>query len=231
MSGALAIMAVVAEVVGWLVFSYVVVSLVEWLIHRHLMHRKRLPKWVYRRSPYLLSVFEAHAVRHHHRYYAEFDYEPDPAGRDFNIDIKLGDTLAVLVAASPLFAVVFWISPLGGTIFFVISAAHNFAWNLVHREMHWAPHGPLASSSIFRALARQHLLHHRQVKTNYNVVLPLWDSIFGTQAKARPSALREMLRLGYLLPRHPVTQQRLVALRERVTQRREAAAVLARSAA
>jgi len=89
-------------ILGWLLFSYVFDSFVEHQIHQHLMHRRRLPKWVYRMSPYMLETFEAHAVRHHGKWYKEFDFEPDPAGREYNLDIKVGETVVMLLCLTPV---------------------------------------------------------------------------------------------------------------------------------
>lgn len=220
-------MMLVVETVAWLAFSYAFVSLCEYQIHRHLMHRKRLPKWMYRRAPYFLSVFESHAVQHHKRYYAEFDYEPDPRGRELNLAITRGDTLTVLLTASPVFALAFWLSPLGGALFFAISVLHNPAWNFLHRRMHIPRPDAFSRSSLFRALARRHYLHHVDGRTNYNIVLPMYDELLGTKATARTSDVREMLRLGYLEPRHPATLPRLARMRATVEADRVAESIRA----
>lgn len=212
---------VTLQVLGWLVFSYAFVSFFEWQIHRHLMHRKRFPKWVYRFSPYILETFEAHAVRHHGQYYDEFDHEPDPAGREYNLDIKVGETVTIVICLAPVFALIFWLSPLGGSILLGMSVLHNQAWNLLHREMHIPQHGWLGNTAFFRFLARHHFLHHEQTSKNYNIVFPLFDYVFFTTAKPNFGDIREMLRLGYLTPRHMHSEPRLERWRDEVAERRE----------
>jgi hypothetical protein len=38
-------------VLGWMVFSYLYISIGEHQIHKRLMHGKPLPEWVYRAFP------------------------------------------------------------------------------------------------------------------------------------------------------------------------------------
>lgn len=207
-------------IIAWLAFSYTFVSFFEWQIHRHLMHRKRFPKWVYRMSPYILRTFEAHAVEHHSTYYHEFDHEPDPYGREHNLDIKVGETVAILSTLCPIFALIFWFSPLGGSILLGVSILHNRAWNVLHRQMHIPKNTFFKDSAFFRWVARHHFMHHRETTKNYNVVFPLWDYLLFTAAKPKFGDIREMLRLGYIKPRHEGSESRIERLREAVEQRR-----------
>lgn len=194
------------KIVGALIFSYVFVSFVEYQIHRHLMHRKRLPEWVYRKSAYFLETFEAHAIRHHRTWYKEFDHEPDPHGREENLDIKFAETLFVLVAFSPILGTFIWLSPLGGSIVFAVAFFHNRLWNLLHREMHIPEDSFFGNWPIFHYLARHHFMHHQQIGKNYNVVFPLWDYLLSTKARPKLSDVRELLRLGYIRPRQAGTR-------------------------
>lgn len=189
------------KIVGWLAVSYAFISFVEFQIHRHLMHRKRLPKWVYRVSAYILETFEAHAIRHHGIWYKEFDYEPDPQGREFNLDITLSETLVMIVCLSPVLGLFLWFFPWGCAVLLGVTLLHNQLWNLLHRQMHIPKDVFFRDWKLFHYLARHHFMHHRQTNRNYNVVFPLFDYIFRSVAKPELGDVREMLRLGYLQPK------------------------------
>jgi len=188
-----------------------VISFAEFAIHRHLMHRQRLPGWVYRVLPDLRLQFKNHAVLHHGTYYREFDHEPDPAGKTFNIRIFWDDTLRLIVTFSPLL-VGLWLlaSPVSSLTFLAMIVLHNLTWGVVHMQMHvpredcW-----FANTGYFRFISRHHFMHHRQTGKNYNVVLPFADFVLGRVARPRPSDLRELLRLGHLAPRRASSLHRI----------------------
>jgi hypothetical protein len=211
------------KIVGWLIFSYIFVSFFEYQIHRHLMHRMRLPKWIYRASPYILETFEAHAVRHHRTWYKEFDHEPDPVGREENLDIKIGETVAILTCLLPIFGLLFWLSPLGGSIVLAVSIIHNRAWNVLHRQMHMPQSVFFQRWPMFCYLARHHYMHHQQTRTNYNVVFPLFDYLMNSVAKPKLGDIKEMLRLGYLQGRTPASCERIARWRVQIAEHRSAA--------
>ena len=75
--------------------AYPVLSLIEYMIHRHLMHRPTMAKIF--GSKYLLETFREHAVIHHRNCYAVFDREPDPCATT-NIKIWPGTSLMVIAA-------------------------------------------------------------------------------------------------------------------------------------
>jgi sterol desaturase/sphingolipid hydroxylase (fatty acid hydroxylase superfamily) len=54
----------------------------------------------------------------------------------------------------------------------------------VYEYLHWCMHlprkRPVERSGIFFRLNGHHLLHHRYMHKNFNVVLPLADLLFGT---------------------------------------------------
>jgi sterol desaturase/sphingolipid hydroxylase (fatty acid hydroxylase superfamily) len=80
----------------------------------------------------------------------------------------------------PLIPIVWLIDPLTVYVGGVFSVVYSIGWWLVHREMHRSEGRFFAGNAIFRYLERRHQLHHLYPNTNYNVVLPLWDWIFGT---------------------------------------------------
>lgn len=199
-----------------LVASTLFISFGELVLHRHIMHRKQLWPWLYRVIPDLRAQFHNHAVMHHGRYYKEFDHEPDPAGKTFNVRILWGDSLRLIVTFSPvmiaLFFAVSWVSAL---TFLLCLVGHNLAWGVVHMQMHVPVAGHwLARTRYFRFISRHHFMHHQQSGKNYNVVVPFADFVLGRVARRKVSDVREMLRLGYLAPRHASSAGPLQALRE-----------------
>ena len=197
------------EVMVWLVVSYVFVSLVEYHIHRYLMHDKKLPEGVYERNPYLLEVYTAHAIRHHREYYKEFDYEPDAVGKTFNLLIARSDRVIITVLLIPLFLLLLWVAPIGAVILAAAAFLHNETWNIIHRQMHIPRDVFFKDWRVFHFLARYHFLHHQDNGKNFNVVLPFSDWLRGTLAKASPADIREMMRPGYLDSKHPMVQKRI----------------------
>jgi hypothetical protein len=123
-------------VFGWVVFSYLYISIGEHQIHKRLMHSKPLPEWVYPTFPYVLAAFEAHGIRHHRTWYRAFDYEPDPVGREENLPIPMKETVLMLVAAFPLWSPIFLVSIAGGWVFLATALIHNRLWSAFHRQMH-----------------------------------------------------------------------------------------------
>jgi hypothetical protein len=188
-------------VLGWVVFSYLYISIGEHQIHKRLMHGKPLPEWVYRAFPYVLAAFEAHGIRHHRIWYRVFDYEPDPVGREENLPIPMKETVLMLVAAFPLWSPIFLVSIAGGSVFLATALIHNRLWSFFHRQMHIPRAVFYRDWAVFRFLAIHHFLHHQDVRRNFNVVFPFADLLFGTRAAPNLADIRELLRLGYIKPR------------------------------
>lgn len=205
---------------GWLVFSYLYISIGEHHIHKFLMHRKSLPERFYQASSYILATFEAHAVRHHARWYKAFDYEPDQLGREENLNIPMKETILLLVSAFPLWAPIFLFSTYGGSIFLLTALAHNRLWGIFHRQMHIPQDVFYKDWGGFRFLAINHFMHHQDTRRNYNVVFPFADFLFRTKARPARADIRELLRLGYIKPRSGTVQMLVEKWRETTEMRR-----------
>ena len=205
-----------SSLVLWMLVSIVLLSFVERFVHRVLMHRRILPAVLYRSLAFLDDYQQAHAVLHHRTYYRRFDFEPDPVGRE--IDLRLGPYTAVRLYAGvfPMVLALAMVDLLGAAVFSVVAVAHMYSWGLIHREMHVPTSRILNRLTAYRFLARYHYLHHRYPRLNFNLLNPLADFLLGTVARPMPCDIREMLRLGYLKPRHPRTLQRLGRRKERV---------------
>jgi len=191
---------------GWVVFSYLYISIGEHQIHKRLMHGKPLPEWVYRTFPYVLAAFEAHGIRHHRIWYRAFDHEPDPVGREENLPIPMRETALMLVAAFPLWSPIFLVSIAGGWVFLATALIHNRLWSAFHRQMHIPRSVFYRDWAVFRFLAINHFLHHQDNRRNFNVVFPFADLLFGTRATPTPADIRELMRLGYVEARSAIAR-------------------------
>ncbi len=206
--------------------SYVTISFMEYFMHSQIMHKKFLPAWVYRQWSYMQQIFEGHAIRHHGRWYREFDFEPHPEGRHDNIEITPTETVWLFLVASPVWVTLLPFSPLMSATFIVTGLVHISLWNLLHNQMHIPQPAFFMNWSAFRWLARNHYMHHQFTNRNYNIVFPLADYILGTKVEPRTKDMRELLRLGYLQPKSTRAKARLEALCANIATQRSTLATM-----
>ncbi|MCE4570761.1 sterol desaturase family protein [Caballeronia sp. CLC5] len=155
-------------------FSYVFLSVLEWLLHRYFMHRRnRVTAW----SGFIKSTHYKHAVLHHNLYYQQFDHEPDPRGRYISVD---PDFIFTAVLAVPFVAALFQLDHILALVFSVVLALHHIIWFAAHRQMHIPSDAFFRKWYAYQWLARNHWMHHRYRQVNYNLVFPLADLLFGT---------------------------------------------------
>lgn len=148
-------------------------SLFEWTLHRYFMHR---PTFNFR-YPY-----EAHTLVHHRIFKADHTYHLIHEDDKKTIPMAWWNG-PVLVALGLLPFLVFAIvSEKWGTLCGAAMACAGYY--AAYEYMHWCMHLPkrrhVERSGIFFRLNGHHLLHHRYMKKNFNVVLPLADLILGT---------------------------------------------------
>ncbi len=148
-------------------------SFFEWTLHRFVMHRP-LGKFRY--------PFEAHAVVHHQIFKADHSYHLiNPDDRKTIPMAWWNGPALVLIGAIPSVA----ISAMTGHWAILWGALTAFStYYLVYEYIHWCMHLPKARRVekpwLFRRLNGHHLLHHRYMHKNFNVVLPLADVCLGT---------------------------------------------------
>jgi hypothetical protein len=148
-------------------------SFFEWSIHKYVMHR---PLGAFR------YPFQAHAVVHHQIFKADHTYHLiNPKDKE-TIPMAWwnGPALIMLGALPSLVISLFtriWAIALGAVILFV-------CYYVTYEYIHWCMHLPkqrrVEKPWIFRRLNGHHLLHHRYMHKNFNVVLPLADLCLGT---------------------------------------------------
>jgi hypothetical protein len=148
-------------------------SIFEWTLHRYLMHKPVGPF----RYP-----FERHTLIHHQIFKADHTYHLHKEQDKHTIPMAWWNG-PVLIGICQL--------P------FIIAAIASEKWGLLcgtaiactlyyaaYEYMHWCMHLPkkrhVERSWIFFRLNGHHLLHHRYMHKNFNVVLPLADLLLGT---------------------------------------------------
>jgi hypothetical protein len=148
-------------------------SFFEWSIHKFVMHR---PVGRFR------YAFHAHAVIHHQVFKADHTYHlVDPEDRK-TIPMAWWNGPALIVMGSTPSAIISWQT---GQWAVLIGALVAFiTYYIVYEYIHWCMHLPKARRVekpwFFRRLNGHHLLHHRYMHKNFNVVFPFADLCMGT---------------------------------------------------
>lgn len=148
-------------------------SFFEWTLHRYVMHRP-LGKFRY---PY-----ESHALIHHRVFRADETYHLIHKKDAMTIPMAWWNgPVLVALGTAPFLAVAWWVGQWGLIAGAALAAAAYYG---TYEYIHWCMHLPkkrtVERSGIFFRLNGHHLLHHRYMAKNFNVVLPLADLILGT---------------------------------------------------
>ena len=148
-------------------------SFFEWSLHKFVMHKPL--RWF--RYP-----FDAHAVVHHQIFKADHTYHLIHEKDKETIPMAWwnGPALIVLGSLPSLVA-----SAILGQWGIACGALAAFsAYYVVYEYIHWCMHLPkkrrIEKPWLFQRLNGHHLLHHRYMHKNFNVVLPLADLCLGT---------------------------------------------------
>jgi hypothetical protein len=155
------------------VIAVVFASFFEWTMHRFLMHQ---------RVKIFSYPFEKHAMVHHQIFKADETYHLIKEEDKYTIPMAWWNGPAIIAV---------------GIIPFVIAAVLLKNWGIIcgslfaccayygtYEYLHWCMHLPrkrsVERSGIFFRLNGHHLLHHRYMGKNFNVVFPLADLCLGT---------------------------------------------------
>lgn len=160
----------------WLLIGFaamvVFASFFEWTLHRFVLHR---PLWFFR------YPFDAHAMLHHRVFRADHTYHVQNRTDEANIPMAWWNGPVLILAGclpfSGLAAFISW--------WFLLGAfAAACGYYATYEYLHWCMHKPqrrlVERSGIFFVLNGHHLLHHRYMHKNFNVVLPLADLCLNT---------------------------------------------------
>jgi sterol desaturase/sphingolipid hydroxylase (fatty acid hydroxylase superfamily) len=179
--------------------AYPILSLMEYMIHRHLMHRNSCAKLLQNR--HLANAFRDHALIHHARCYAVFDKEKGSCAA-INIRVK---PLTMLIVTLPCL-LAFLLDPITSLVLIVGAIANGAVWSQIHDEMH-RPRGAWFSNlGAYKYLKRRHYLHHRHPDTNFNTLFIMWDWVLGTTSLETKSDRSAMEAATW-----PVRRQRSIA--------------------
>ena len=221
-----------AAVVAGVVLSVVSASLLEWLVHRYVYHRRVVP--------FLGRIFRIHHHGHHLAIFPTWRYVTRGAPRrhpllDHGIDrlhargwrnalIKLAHFAFYMALGAACVWLPAWLVT-GRVAFLVTVVACNVVFADLFVRVHDAIHYPerhpwMQRLGWFRFLDRHHYIHHVDTEANVNFLLPLADWLLGTmrrtltadelahhgslrEAKARPVGESEPAR-EVARPRRPV---------------------------
>jgi hypothetical protein len=153
-------------------------SLFEWVLHKYVMHKP----WKFFRYPFL-----AHAVTHHGKFKADQSYHLQVESDKETVPMAWWNAPVLWALHIPPFLAVQWV--LGVPMFWGALAA-MVVYYAAYEYMHWCMHIPrkrnIERTGFFFRLNGHHLLHHRYMGKNLNVVLPLFDFLFGTLVTRSP---------------------------------------------
>ena len=148
-------------------------SFFEWTLHRYVMHRP-VGKFRY--------PFETHAVVHHHVFKADHTYHLIDEKDKETIPMAWWNGAVLVLLANLPMAVIAWSTGLWALLYGGLAAVTTYY--CVYEWIHWCMHLPkkrrTEQSWIYFRLNGHHLLHHRYMHKNFNVVMPLADWMLGT---------------------------------------------------
>ena len=161
----------------WFLISFaaaaVIGSFFEWTLHRLVMH-KPVGKFTY--------AYRAHTHVHHKVFKADHSYhlndEKDKSTIPmawWNGPVLVAVFMIPFITASLVFGI--WAITLGALVSF---GGYYGSYEYIHWCMHLPRTRRIERSWVFRRLNGHHLLHHRYMQKNFNVVFPLADLCLGT---------------------------------------------------
>jgi sterol desaturase/sphingolipid hydroxylase (fatty acid hydroxylase superfamily) len=176
------VLAAGARPADWLLLPVflVIANFIEWMVHRHPMHRPLRPRLMYRNHAQL-----------HHLAFTDGHMVIGPTRELGLIMMPWYTMLGLFALASPVMIVAGMLRGPGLAGVFLLGAVGYFlCYELLHALYH-LPDATLDRAGIgrlraFRRLQAHHRHHHilgRMAAVNFNVTFPLMDRLFGTLEK------------------------------------------------
>jgi hypothetical protein len=164
--------------------SIVYDSFFEWWIHRYVMHRKFAG---------VTYPFRQHALVHHHVFRADETYHLQTSADQKTVPMAWWNG-PVLVAMTQIpFLILAWGFGAWPLLYGALLASSLYY--ATYEYLHWCMHIPrrrsIERSGLFFRLNGHHLLHHRYMGRNFNVVFPLADWCLGTLMLRSPIRFRQ----------------------------------------
>jgi hypothetical protein len=184
-----------AAVAAGLALSVVAASLLEWLVHRYVYHRRAVPL--------LGRIFRIHHHGHHFAIFPTWRYVTHGAPRRHpilghgverlhprgwrNALTKLAHFAFYMAAGFVCVWLPAWLAT-GNRAFLATIIACNVAFADLFVRVHDAIHYPechrwMGPRGWFRFLDRHHYIHHVDTEANVNFLLPLADWLLGTMRR------------------------------------------------
>lgn len=168
------------------IVSVVYASFFEWTLHRFLMHKPLLG---------FSYPFRAHALTHHRIFQADETYHASRTEDKEKIPMAWWNGPILVTAASiPFLFAALIVSDWKIVVVYALTVGLYYG---IYEYLHWCMHLPLRKRRIierwkfFYILNGHHLLHHRYMHKNFNVVFPLADWILGTLLKRSPLKFKQ----------------------------------------
>lgn len=156
---------IILRVLTWLAGSLLYVALVEYIAHRHFMHRPLLDRLGLR------QVFHEHAILHH---------------RDGRNDLNINLPLYVhCIWGLPSVGIVGLFDLVGALILSAVFVCHSILWTKLHRAIHGLEDNWTMSFRFYSVIEHHHQEHHRRPGKNFGGVFLFTDYLFGTASKLR----------------------------------------------
>jgi hypothetical protein len=161
----------------WAAVSFVIAiifaSFFEWSLHRFVMHK---------RVSFFSYPFEKHAMVHHQIFKADETYHLIHEKDKYTIPMAWWNGPAMIAVGTIPFAVVAVMLRSWGFVCgsFVAFSGYYGTYEYLHWCMHLPRKRNVERTGFFFRLNGHHLLHHRYMGKNFNVVMPLADLCLGT---------------------------------------------------
>jgi len=159
----------------------VVGSFFEWTLHRYAMHRPFFG-WRY--------PFRAHALVHHQTFRSDRTYHLKCEADKHTIPMAWWNGPAIVAVGMVPAGLLSWtLNEWGLAVgMFIAFSGYYVAYEYIHWCMHLPRSRRIERSGVFFRLNGHHLLHHRYMHKNFNVVFPLADLCLGTLLIRSPIA-------------------------------------------
>ncbi len=153
--------------------AVVFASFFEWTLHRFVMHQPVGP---------FTYPFRAHALIHHQIFRADHSYHLIEEKDKWTIPMAWWNGPVLVFFTSLPFTLAGWYFHKWGIAVggLVTQAAYYACYEYIHWCMHLPRKRIVERSGIFFRLNGHHILHHRYMHKNFNVVFPLADLCLGT---------------------------------------------------
>jgi len=159
---------------GGIIYS----SFFEWTLHKFVMHRP-LGSFEY--------PFRAHALIHHHIFRADKTYHLQEDADKKTVPMAWWNGPVLILLHLPVMLAIAWLTGKPVVIGAVCAMAGYYA---TYEYIHWCMHVPrkrnVERTGAFFRLNGHHLLHHRYMHKNFNVVMPLADLCLGSLLRRAP---------------------------------------------